>query len=50
VVIIKEEFAVFSIRIPVSLKEELQRRADAESRSLNNLIALILKKAVADGR
>jgi len=46
---LKDEFATFSIRIPVALKAELQRRADEDGRSLNNYIMLILKKAVADG-
>lgn len=44
----KDEFATFSIRIPTSLKAELQRRADEDGRSLNNYIMLILKKAVSD--
>lgn len=46
----KEQMLTFSIRIPESLREQLQRKADEEGRSLNNLIVFILKRAIADGR
>lgn len=36
----------FSMRIPVDLRAELQKRADAEGRSLANYIILLLQKAV----
>ena len=40
----------FSIRIPIQLRAELQKYADAEGRSLANLIILILKEAVSHER
>lgn len=46
----KDETVVFSVRLPVSLREKLLRRAEEEGRTLNNLIMFILKKAVADGK
>ena len=46
----EDKTVVFSIRIPVSLREKLLRRADKEGRTLNNLIMFILKKAVSDGK
>lgn len=45
-----EQRETFSIRIPVQLRSELQKRADFEGRSLSNLIILILKEAIANGR
>lgn len=46
----KEQMLTFSIRIPESLREQLQQKADEEGRSLNNLITFILKRAIADGK
>jgi predicted HicB family RNase H-like nuclease len=40
----------FSIRIPVQLRWELQKRADSEGRSLSNLIIHILKEAISNER
>ena len=45
-----ESRETFSMRIPAQLRAELQKRADAEGRSLSNLIILILKEAVSDER
>ena len=45
-----ESRETFSMRIPPQLRAELQKRADAEGRSLANLIILILKEAVSNER
>lgn len=37
-----------SVRLPIELKEKLQEIADADSRSLNNLIVLLLTRAVRE--
>ena len=34
------------MRIPVELREKLQKKADAEGRSLSNYIIYLLEKAV----
>lgn len=40
------EKTVLSVRIPEDLHAELKKVAEAEDRSLNNLINLFLRKAV----
>ena len=40
----------FTFRIPVELRVKLQERADADGRSLSNLIILILREAVKNER
>lgn len=40
----------YTLWIPSELREELQRRADSDGRSLANYIIWLLKKAIADGR
>lgn len=40
----------YTFWIPSELREELQRRADADGRSLANYIIWLLKKAIADGK
>lgn len=42
----KEIRETFSMRIPVWLRAELQKRADSEGRTLANYIILLLKEAV----
>ena len=42
----KEIRETFSMRIPVWLRAELQRRADNEGRTLANYIIFLLKEAV----
>lgn len=46
----KETRETFSMRIPVALRAELQKRADAEGRTLTNYIIFLLKGAMNDGR
>lgn len=36
----------FTIRIPKDLRDELQKRADEEGRTLSNYIIYLLRKAV----
>ena len=36
----------FTFRVPSELREELQKRADAEGRTLSNYIVCLLQKAV----
>lgn len=36
----------FSMRLPAELKAELQRRADAQERSLANYVTLVLQEHV----
>jgi predicted transcriptional regulator len=40
--------APFSIRLPIDLKEELQKLADADQRSLSNFIEVSLRRVVAE--
>lgn len=37
-----------SIRLPADLREKLERLAEADQRSLNNMIILLLTRAVKD--
>ena len=37
-----------SVRLPIELKEKLQEIADADSRSFNNLVVLLLTRAVKE--
>ena len=37
----------YTFRIPVELREKLQKKADAEGRSLSNYIIYLLTKAVS---
>lgn len=43
----KEQRETFSMRIPVELRKELQRLADAEGRTLSNFIIHVLKGVVS---
>ena len=36
----------YTFRIPIELREELQKRADKEGRTLSNYIIYLLSKAV----
>lgn len=42
----KEVSETFSLRLPPSLRAELQKRADQEGRTLSNYIVYLLRKAV----
>ena len=41
----KAETVSYTFRIPVELREKLQKKADKEGRSLSNYITLVLRKA-----
>ena len=40
----------YTFRIPIELRVKLQKLADAEGRSLSNLVILILRRAVENER
>lgn len=42
------EKKVYSFRLPLELVEELQKRAQAENRTLSNLVETVLKAYVAE--
>lgn len=44
----EKDTVVTSIRIPVELKEQLERAAKEDERTLNNLILVILKRWVKE--
>ena len=45
---VKEKTANFTFRIPDDLRDELQKRADVEGRTLSNYIIYLLRKAVKE--
>lgn len=45
----KPDMERYTFWIPMDLRRELERRANADGRSLANYIVFLLKKAVADG-
>lgn len=42
----KEDTESYTFRIPTALRQELQRQADEEERTLSNYITMILRQAV----
>ena len=44
----EKDTVVTSIRIPVELKEQLERAAKEDERTLNNLILVVLKRWVKE--
>lgn len=44
----KDSTASFTFRIPVQLREELQKRADQDGRSLSNYIIYVLQKSIQE--
>ena len=46
----KEKMESYTLRLPPSLRIELQKRADLENRSLANYIISVLKREIENGR
>lgn len=46
----KERGESFTLRLPPSLRAELQKRADAEGRTLSNYIVQVLRKEAENGK